>query len=70
MQAIAHGQEALRIFRTLGDRYDEAEILTHLGDALQASGDHQAACNAWHQALAILDDLQHPDAAQVRAKLQ
>ena len=29
----------------------------------------QAAHDAWQQALTILDDLDHSDAAQVRAKL-
>ena len=29
---------ALGLFRDLGDRYKEAEILTHLGDTYQAAG--------------------------------
>jgi hypothetical protein len=32
-------------------------------------GDPGAARDAWRLALAILDDLGHPDAGQVRAKL-
>ena len=44
-------------------------ILTHLGDTHHAAGDPDAARDAWQQALTILDDLDHPDAAQVRAKL-
>jgi hypothetical protein len=34
-----------------------------------AGGDHEAARDAWQHALAILDDLEHPDADTVRAKL-
>jgi tetratricopeptide (TPR) repeat protein len=62
-------QSALSLFRELGDRFNEAEILTHLGDALHAAGDQQEARAAWQQALVILDDLHHPDADQIRAKL-
>jgi predicted negative regulator of RcsB-dependent stress response len=43
--------------------------LTHLGDTWRSSGDHQAARDAWQQALDILDDLGHQDAAEVRASL-
>ena len=35
-----------------------------------ADAGHAAARDAWQQALSILDDLQHPDAGQVRAKLR
>jgi DNA-binding SARP family transcriptional activator len=62
-------QNALCLFRELGDRFNEAEILTHLGDARRAGDDQQAALDAWQQALVILDDLRHPDADKVRAKL-
>ena len=57
------------LFRDLGDRYDEADTLTHLGDTHHAAGDPDAARDAWQQALTILDELDHPDADQVRAKL-
>jgi tetratricopeptide (TPR) repeat protein/transcriptional regulator with XRE-family HTH domain len=62
-------QSALSLFRELGDRFNEAEILTHLGDTRHAAGDQQGARAAWKQALGILDDLHHPDADQIRAKL-
>lgn len=63
----------------LGDRHGEAVVLNHLGDAWQATGDLAAACDAWQQALDILDNLdliRHgrtgggPDAGQIRAKLR
>ena len=56
-------------YRDLGDRYNEADTLTHLGDTHHAAGDPDAARDAWQQALTILDELDHPDADQVRAKL-
>jgi tetratricopeptide (TPR) repeat protein len=62
-------QNALRLFRELGDRFNEAVILTHLGDTHHADDDQQQARDAWQQALIILDDLRHPDADKVRAKL-
>ena len=68
-EAAASYDRALGIFRELGQRYREAEALDHLGDARHASGDRPGARKAWQQALHILDDLQRPDASQVRAKL-
>jgi DNA-binding SARP family transcriptional activator len=62
-------QHALGLFREVGDRFGEAEILAHLGDTRQAADDQPAAQEAWRQALAILDDLHHPDAGQVRARI-
>ena len=67
-EAITCYRQALDMFREIGDRYNQAKILTHLGDTYHAAG-HPPAHTAWHQALAILDDLHHPDAEQVRAKL-
>jgi hypothetical protein len=40
-----------------------------LGDAAQGLGDGDAARQAWTQALWILDELGHPDAADVRGRL-
>ncbi len=68
-EAAACYQRALSLFRELGDRYNEAEILIHLGDTHHAAGDLAAGPGAWQQALAILVDLHHPGADQVRAKL-
>jgi len=68
-EAIACYTRALDLHRELGDRYYEAVVRTHQGDAQQAAGNLQGARHAWQQALAILDDLRHPDAARVRAQL-
>jgi hypothetical protein len=43
--------------------------LTHLGDSRHAAGELAQAREAWQQALAILEDIQHHDAGEVRAKL-
>ncbi len=68
-QAIGCYQRSLALHRELADRYPTTELLTRLGDAHQLAGDIKAARNAWTEALSILDDLGHSDAAQVRAKL-
>jgi tetratricopeptide (TPR) repeat protein/transcriptional regulator with XRE-family HTH domain len=68
-EAAACYERALSIFRTVGDRWGEADTLTNLGDIRRAVGELLQAREAWQQALAILDDLQQPDAANVRAKL-
>jgi hypothetical protein len=38
------------LFREVGDPFDEAEILTHPGDARNADGDARRARDAWQQA--------------------
>jgi tetratricopeptide (TPR) repeat protein len=68
-QAITHCEAALVLCRDRGDRYSEAEILSHIGDARQGAGELPKARQAWQQALAIYEDLQHPSADQARAKL-
>jgi DNA-binding SARP family transcriptional activator/tetratricopeptide (TPR) repeat protein/DNA-binding XRE family transcriptional regulator len=62
-------ERALVAFRQQGHRIYEADTLTHLGDARQAAGQHHQARLAWQQALSVLDDMNHPSAAQVREKL-
>ncbi|HEY0639900.1 MAG TPA: tetratricopeptide repeat protein [Pseudonocardiaceae bacterium] len=60
---------ALALWRDAGERYFEATTLTHLGDSQHAAGDPEGARSAWSRATAILDDLAHPDADAVRARL-
>jgi DNA-binding SARP family transcriptional activator/tetratricopeptide (TPR) repeat protein len=66
LDCFRHG---LDLVRDLGDRHAEAEILVHLGDTHDAFGDRSAARAAWQDALRIFDDLEHVDAAELRAKL-
>jgi DNA-binding SARP family transcriptional activator len=67
--AVDSYRRALKLTQELDDRYGQAIILTQLGDSHQAAGDPPAARTAWQQALSILDQLNHPDADQVRNKL-
>jgi hypothetical protein len=69
-EAIGCYQRALSIFREFGDRYNEAATTAHLGDTRNACGDLEQAREAWQQALSILDELDHPDADEVRGKLR
>jgi len=68
-EAAACYERALSLNRESGDRLNEAATLTHLGDTHQAVGDPGRARDAWQQALDILEELHHPDAEEVRAKL-
>jgi tetratricopeptide (TPR) repeat protein len=68
--AIAACQQALTLLRDQGNRYNEADTLVHLGDAYHARGDTGAARDTWRAALAILTDLDHPDAEQLRTRLR
>jgi DNA-binding SARP family transcriptional activator/tetratricopeptide (TPR) repeat protein len=67
--AITCYRRSLQLVRQLGDHYREGISFSNLGDAQQAAGDSSAARRAWQRSRAILEDLHHPDAAQVRAKL-
>jgi tetratricopeptide (TPR) repeat protein len=67
--ALACLQRACDLFHELGDRYHEADTLAHLADARRAAGQAEAARSALTRSLAILTDLDHPDAAQIRARL-
>ncbi|GID28074.1 AfsR/SARP family transcriptional regulator [Paractinoplanes brasiliensis] len=60
---------AEQLFHELGDRYHEADIAVHLGDAHQAAGEPSAARRSWRHALALLDELEHPGAEEVRGRL-
>jgi DNA-binding SARP family transcriptional activator/tetratricopeptide (TPR) repeat protein len=68
-QAAICYQRALGLFNVLGDRYSEARTLALLGDVHLSAGDSGAARRAWAQALRILEEIDHADADQVRAKL-
>jgi DNA-binding SARP family transcriptional activator/tetratricopeptide (TPR) repeat protein len=68
--AISCYQQALGLYREAGSRYYEAAVLRHLGDTYQDAGEPRAARDAWQQARIILDELDHPDADQIRAMLR
>jgi tetratricopeptide (TPR) repeat protein len=68
-RATERYRRALDLYRKLGDPYYEATTLTKLGDALGIAGNKSEASECWQAAVAILDGLKHPDAADVRARL-
>ncbi|MET8850773.1 BTAD domain-containing putative transcriptional regulator [Amycolatopsis sp. NPDC004625] len=67
--AIACYRNALDLFEQLGSRHPQADTLIRLGDTHRDAGDVPAARDAWLRALPILEDLHHPDAAALRARL-
>jgi len=67
--AIDCYRNADKLGQQFSDRYQKSVFLHHRGNAHQALGDLRSATDAWSQALKILDDLEHPDASEVRAKL-
>jgi len=68
-EATASYQEAVNLYGELGDRYGEADTLVALGDAHQAFRDSESARTAWQRALTILEQLDHPRAEGVRARM-
>jgi DNA-binding SARP family transcriptional activator/Tfp pilus assembly protein PilF len=67
--AARHYREAISIHRRRDDRYHRAQTLVRLGDLLAEAGDPAGAHDAWHEALDVFDQIDHPDADTVRAKL-
>jgi tetratricopeptide (TPR) repeat protein len=67
--ALTCYQHALRLRKRIGDRYNMAATLIRVGDTHDGAGHEARARESWQQALAILEDLRHPDAQQVHAKL-
>ena len=67
--ALTSYGQSLALDRALGDRYREAHALDHLADAHAALGRHRDARALRQDALAVFDELLHPDAGPVRAKL-
>jgi DNA-binding SARP family transcriptional activator/tetratricopeptide (TPR) repeat protein len=68
-QAVIRYRQALDLFEKVGDRHYTADTLVHLGETYLAAADPPAARRSWQRAVAILVELGHPDADQVRTKL-
>ncbi|GAB3186930.1 NB-ARC domain-containing protein [Micromonospora palomenae] len=68
-RGISHYQRALRLFRAVGARLDQAEVLDHLGDAHAAIGETENARRSWSESLAILETVDPARTSDVRAKL-
>ena len=69
-EAAVYYRRAVELFAELECAYLQAQTLAYAGDAHHDDGDTPAAHDAWTQALAIFDDLHHPAAGDVRAKLE
>jgi len=68
-RAIDCYERSLDLSRALGDRFNEADTLSTLGDVHDGAGDSTTARRAWTHALRIFEEIEHPDADLVRAKL-
>ncbi|HYZ57606.1 MAG TPA: BTAD domain-containing putative transcriptional regulator [Streptosporangiaceae bacterium] len=68
-KALASYRNAVDRAVQAGSRYTEAISLASLADTYYMTGEVAAARDAWLRALATFDQLRHPDAEQVRAKL-
>jgi len=69
-EATACYRQAIELHRKAGSRWAAADALGHLGDTCHAAGKPEEARMSWEEALAILEDLRHPQADQIRAKLR
>jgi len=69
-EAIGSLRTALRTIEGFRPGYYQTTMLVHLGDAYHAIGEPGLADQAWQDALTILEDLNHSDADQVRARLR
>jgi tetratricopeptide (TPR) repeat protein len=67
-EALSCYEKAARAAGEVGTRYKQATAMVSLGDVCQEVGKTGRARSAWHHALAILEDLNHPEAEQVRAR--
>ena len=56
-EALALGEQALELFRALGDRHGEALTLNGLGLTQARSGDESGAVDSYEKAVAILSEL-------------
>jgi tetratricopeptide (TPR) repeat protein len=69
-EAVSCYRKAIQMYRDLGDYYNEADAYVNLGDGYDRAGDRESAREVWQLALTILERLDHPTAAAVRAKLE
>jgi len=68
-QAVTCFLNAVTLDREMGNRFDLAMVLLHLGDSCAATGDTGRAREAWEESVAILQGLHHPAATAVRGRL-
>jgi tetratricopeptide (TPR) repeat protein len=68
-EAVPCFLRAVTLDREMGNRYDLAMVLAHLGETYRSTGDSSGAREAWDESLLILRTLHHPAAAVVRSQL-
>jgi DNA-binding SARP family transcriptional activator len=68
-QSVQCFKRATTLFSEFGNRFELAATLSNLGDACNAADDLDSARDAWIRAIAILEELHHPSAADIRTKL-
>jgi tetratricopeptide (TPR) repeat protein/transcriptional regulator with XRE-family HTH domain len=69
-EAVTHYEQAAALHRANGDRYNEALVLSHIGESELALGRLDSARATWTAALAVLTDLEHPDAESLQLRLK
>jgi tetratricopeptide (TPR) repeat protein len=68
-EAVSCFRQALSLDREMGNRYDLAMVLAHLGETYMSTRDLLGAREAWEESLLILRALHHPAAAKVEKRL-
>ena len=68
-QAIAHYEQAVDIYRDIGDSEGQASSLISLGDTQLTAGLPARARLSWEQALAVLTRIPGVDTSDVRSRL-
>lgn len=69
VEAISLYQQAIDLWHALDDYYSRAKSLTRLGTVYHDVHNYAGATAAWEEAFAILHQLAHPEAHDVRTKL-
>ncbi|WP_405820553.1 BTAD domain-containing putative transcriptional regulator [Streptomyces sp. NBC_00838] len=67
--AVENYHRAIRTHAEIGNRFGQAHTLGNLGTAYLENTEEGKARESWRQALDILGDLDHPEAAELRSKL-
>jgi tetratricopeptide (TPR) repeat protein/transcriptional regulator with XRE-family HTH domain len=67
--AVARYRQALRAHPAEGETGVMAVVLDHLGDSYEAGGARADALRSWGRAMSIFEDIQHPAADRIRAKI-
>ncbi|MFK3980536.1 BTAD domain-containing putative transcriptional regulator [Micromonospora sp. NPDC050397] len=69
VSAVACYQRSLVLYQSVNDQYGKSDTLRSLGETWLDLGDREAAHGAWRAALDILQEMGHPDAAPLRARI-